>query len=279
MIKLMEVINLMEEYEQDDSYDCDLLDSLAGCQFALSSNVITYINKLCPTAPYRFRLMYRAFIDRSSNLYSSDGEVQESEEVMTDTALLQKFCDNAEIVVSTYSISEEDFEILKEEVLELISTLGCFLWKDFQIDKSYATLNSSEAEDGIDGVAKPSNAFIDSPKQGELVLDECVNEALSYLEDSVEIVIENVHSIVERYEPKLTIFEKYPSLADPFFTLLSEAGYKDLIDSVEGMLPNSQECVEDILELFASNDKAITKDATKDFEKELKLFIQKYELV
>jgi len=276
MVKLMEVINLLEEYEQDDSYDCDLLDSLAECQFTLSSNVVTYINRLCPTAPYRFRLMYRAFIDRSSNLYSNGDEVQETAEVMTDTALLQKFCDNAEIVVSAYSISEEDFEILKEEVLELISTLGCFLWKDFQLDKSYVSLNGngSEAEDGTDGVAQPSNAFVNAPKNGELVLDECVNEALSYLEDSVEIIIENVHSIVERYEPKLTIFEKYPVLADPFFALLSEAGYKELVESVEGMLPNNLECVEDIQELLA----AAAEDDSKDVAEELALFIQKYEL-
>lgn len=281
MVKLMEVVHLLEEYEQDDSYDCDLLDSLAECQFALSANVVTYINKLCPTAPYRLRLMYRAFIDRSSNLYSNgNGDaVQETAEVLTDTALLQKFCDNAEIVVSTYSISEEDFEILKEEVLELISTLGCFLWEDFQLDKSYASLNGDgfEAGVGADGTAQPSNAFINSQPQGELVLDECVNEALSYLEDSAEIVIENVHSIVERYEPKLTIFEKYPVLADSFFALLSEFGYKDLVETVEGMLPTDLECVEDIQELLVAN--AGDGDNTKDVAEELTLFIQKYELV
>lgn len=281
MVKLMEVVNLLEKYEQDDSYDCDLFDSLAECQFALSANVVTYINKLCPTASYRLRLMYRAFIDRSSNLYSNGDGVQETAEVLTDTALLQKFCDNAEIAVSTYSISEEDFEILKEEVLELISTLGCFLWKDFQLDKSYASLNgdSSEAGAGADGIAQPSNAFINNQPQGELVLDECVNEALSYLEDSAEVVIKNVHSIVERYEPKLTIFEKYPVLADPFFALLTEFGYKDLVETVEGMLPNNLECVEDIQELLVANSNINTEKDAKDFEEELALFIQKYKLV
>ena len=64
MVKLMEVVYQLEEYERylpkedesnslteyDNPYECDLLDFLMDCQFATASNVMTYLNRLCPTA-------------------------------------------------------------------------------------------------------------------------------------------------------------------------------------------------------------------------------------
>ena len=62
-----------------------------------------------------------------------------------------------------------------------------------------------------------------------------------------------------------------------YWIAISEFGYKDLVETVEGMLPTDLECVEDIQELLVAN--AGDGDDTKDVAEELTLFIQKYELV
>lgn len=290
MLKLVEVIDLIEHYEEDESYDSDLFDSLGECQFASVSNIVTYINKLCPTAPYRIRLLHRAFIDRSSKFYSNGEEMKESTEGMTDTALLQKFSDNAELLSSSYSMSEEECVILKEEVIELIGTIGWFLLKDFQIDKSYNSLNGVVEEEAGEGMAKPVNAFGDNTQTGELVLDECMNEALSYLGDSVETVIENIHSVTERYQPKLTIFEKYPLLEEPFLDVLNSSDYKGLVESIESMLPATLECAEDIQNIIekaykegpeeeVEEDSGETTKLPSGLKEMLSWFVIKYELI
>jgi len=278
MVKLKEVVELMELYKNDDSYEVDLCDALTDCQFNNTSCLEFYIKRLCPLERYRMRLMYRAFIDKSSKLYVTDGVVKSSDNDIVDSALLQKFSENACIIAESYTITEEEFDVIYEEIIELLGTLGDFLLEEYQLGKSYVSLhgvpdgaeNKSVIEnEGAGGSAVKVNAFAEV-QPGELVIDECVKEALAHMEDDIDTILENVRFVSEHYKPALTLFEINPGLHDPFVQLLTDAGYTN-IDNVDEILPVTIECVEDI--------QRILEAPPVDAPEMMKMFVDKYDLL